>query len=99
MSMLEPPAPSPPTRSSTRPPPLEDYDTLRARTGRSSRRCEREGGDWAEERAAELGALAGRREALALGRRGQREPAEAARPTTATATASTRSSSTRRGTG
>ncbi len=59
--------------------PLEDYNVFESdRVLVEALR--REGGDWADDRAIEVGALAGRPEHDRLGRRGEREPAEAAHP-------------------
>ena len=77
--------------------PLEDYNTYETDQVLVEA-LRREGGDWAETRVSEVGAFAGSARGDPLGLRGEREPAEAARPTTGSATASTRSSSTRPGT-
>ena len=73
------------------PPPLAPYDAY-ATDVALREALAREGGGWAEPQVAAYGPLAGG-EVMALGVAGQREPAEAAHASTATATASTRSSS------
>ena len=60
---------------------------------------EREGGGWAVDRARDTGAVAGSAEAQEHGRRAERNEPRLQSPTTATGTASTTSTSTRRGTG
>ena len=78
-------------------PPLADYNLFEAdRVLREA--VQREGAEWAEDEARELGAICGRPDVIAMGRRGEREPPRCSAPTTASALASTRSSSTPPGT-
>src|SRR2546428_1285811 len=55
------------------PPPLEDYN-LSAHDAPLQEALRREGGDWAEEKVSEVGALMGRAETLRLGELANRHP-------------------------
>ena len=63
----------PPDEVFNQPPPLEDYN-LFAHDAPLREALRREGGDWAEERVTEFGALMGRTETLRLGELANRHP-------------------------
>ena len=77
-------------------PPLENHNVFTSDRPLVEA-VDREGGDWAADRIAELGAICGRPDTIRLGIEANENPPKLRR-TTASATASTRSSSTPHGT-